>query len=171
LKWAPPKGGLRFDARPGGKDLLWKNHEAASISWPRRANPPNPQSKVFSPGRGDPPVARSARRILRKPVEASKERASPADALCTEGPCPRATTQASRKCQTRIVPRQSRGFTFRKLYPAARQQQTSKFAFDRKSPSSFSRRRSASFSVRNSDFPGRSHPGRRPEIFQPFPDS
>jgi hypothetical protein len=32
--------------------------------------------------------ARSARRILRKPVEASKDRASPADAFCPEAPCP-----------------------------------------------------------------------------------
>ena len=32
-----PKGGLRSGARPGGKDLLGKNHEAASISWTRRA--------------------------------------------------------------------------------------------------------------------------------------
>jgi len=34
--------------------------------------------------------ARSARRILRKLVEASKKRASPADAFCPEGPYPRA---------------------------------------------------------------------------------
>jgi hypothetical protein len=48
--------------------------------------------KEFSAGRGDRSVARWARHILRKPVEASKERASPADAFCAEGPCPRATT-------------------------------------------------------------------------------
>ena len=77
--------------------------------------PSEPPMKGFSPGRGDRPVARSARPILRKPVEASKERASPADAFCPEAPCPRATTQASRKCQTLIVPRQSRGLTLRKL--------------------------------------------------------
>ncbi len=29
----------RFGARPGGKDLLGKNHEAASISWTGRAKP------------------------------------------------------------------------------------------------------------------------------------
>jgi hypothetical protein len=34
---AVPKGGRRSDARPGGKDLLCKNHEAASISWAGRA--------------------------------------------------------------------------------------------------------------------------------------
>jgi hypothetical protein len=59
--------------------------------------------------------ARSARRILRKSIEVSRKRASPADAFCTEAPCPRATTQASRKGQTLTVPRQSRGFTLRKL--------------------------------------------------------
>jgi hypothetical protein len=53
--------------------------------------------------------------MLRKPIEASRKRASPADAFYPEAPCPRATTQASRKCQTLIVPRQSRGFTLRKL--------------------------------------------------------
>jgi len=37
--------------------------------------------------------ARSARRILRKPLEAYKKRASPADAFCAQAPCPRATTQ------------------------------------------------------------------------------
>jgi hypothetical protein len=56
--------------------------------------------KVFFPVRGDRPVARSARRILRKPVEAPMKRASPADAFCAQAPYPRATTQASRKCQT-----------------------------------------------------------------------
>jgi hypothetical protein len=34
----PPEGGLRSDARPGGKDFLCKNHEAACILWARRAN-------------------------------------------------------------------------------------------------------------------------------------
>jgi hypothetical protein len=38
LKSVPPKGGLRAGARPGNKDLPGKNHEAASISWTRRAN-------------------------------------------------------------------------------------------------------------------------------------
>jgi hypothetical protein len=78
-----------------------------------------PPMKGFFPCRGDHAkrvtVARSARRILRKPVEACKERASPADAFCTEAPCPRATTQASRKYQNLIVLRQSRGFTLKKL--------------------------------------------------------
>jgi intergrase/recombinase len=64
--------------------------------------PSEPPIKVFSPGRGDRPVARSARRILRKPVESYKKRASPSDAFCTEAPCPRATTEASRKCQSAI---------------------------------------------------------------------
>jgi hypothetical protein len=100
LNWAPPKGGPRLGARPGGKDLLGKNHEAASISRPRRANRPNPPCEVFSPGRGDRPVARSARPILRKPVKASGKRASPADASCPEAPCPRATTEASWNCQS-----------------------------------------------------------------------
>jgi len=38
LKWAPTKGGLQFGARPGGKDLLGKNHEADSVSWAGRAS-------------------------------------------------------------------------------------------------------------------------------------
>ena len=78
--------------------------------------PFEPPMKVFSPCRGDRLVARSARRILRKPVEASKERASPADVFCPEAPCPRATTPASRKCQTLIVPRQNGGITLRELF-------------------------------------------------------
>ena len=55
--------------------------------------------KGFSPGRGDRRVARSARRILRKPIKASRKKASPADAFCAQAPCPRATTQASRDYQ------------------------------------------------------------------------
>jgi len=69
----------------------------------RAGQPFKSPMKVFSPGRGDRPVARSARRILRKPVEASRKRASPADAFCAQAPYPRATTQAPRKCQTLIV--------------------------------------------------------------------
>jgi hypothetical protein len=99
LKWAPPEGGLRPGARPGGKDLLCKKHEAASIFMDQAGQPFEHPMKSFSPGRGDWPVARSARRMLRKPIEASRKRASPADAFCPEAPCPRATTQASRKCQ------------------------------------------------------------------------
>ena len=71
-------------------------------SHPRFGQNPFSLLKVLSPGRGDRPVARSARRILRKPVGASEERASPADAFCPEAPRPRATTEASRKCQTPI---------------------------------------------------------------------
>jgi hypothetical protein len=32
---------LRQGARPGGKDLLRKNHEAVFTTWGRRANPLN----------------------------------------------------------------------------------------------------------------------------------
>jgi hypothetical protein len=81
----------------------------------RAGQPFEAPMKVFFPCRGDRPVARSARRILRKPVEASRKRASPADAFCAEGPCPRATTQASWKGQTVGVPRQSLGFPLNKL--------------------------------------------------------
>jgi len=57
------------------------------------AGPPfEPPRKGFFPGKGDRSLYRSARRILRKLVEASEKRASPADAFCTEAPCPRATT-------------------------------------------------------------------------------
>jgi hypothetical protein len=45
LNWAPPEGGPQVGARPGGKDLLGKNHEAASASWTGRAIPPNPHEK------------------------------------------------------------------------------------------------------------------------------
>ena len=62
--------------------------------------PSEPPMKAFSPDRDDQPVARSARRILRMPVEASEERANPADAFSSEAPCPRATTEASRKYQS-----------------------------------------------------------------------
>jgi hypothetical protein len=114
LKWAPPKGGPQFGARPGGKDLLGKNHEAASVSWTGRANHPNSPWKVLSRGRGDRPVARSARRILRGPVNASRRRASPANAFFPEAPCPRVTTEASRDCQTLIVTPAEQG-----VYPRA----------------------------------------------------
>jgi hypothetical protein len=51
--------------------------------------------KRFSRGRGDRPVARSARRRVRKPAKACRKRARPADAFCPEAPCPRATTKHS----------------------------------------------------------------------------
>ena len=69
--------------------------------------PSDSPMKVFSPDRGTRPVARSARLILRTPVKVSKER---------EGPSPRAKTQASRKCQAKVVPQQSRGITLMKLW-------------------------------------------------------
>jgi len=69
-----------------------------------QAGPPSePPGKRFSPGRGDRPVAQLARPILRKPVGASQERAHPADAFYPEAPCPRATTEAFRNCQTFLV--------------------------------------------------------------------
>ena len=37
LNWTPSAGGPQLGARPGGKDLLGKNHEAPSISWTGRA--------------------------------------------------------------------------------------------------------------------------------------
>jgi len=96
-----------------------KNHEAASVSWTGRANPPNSPWKVLSRGGGDHAkrvtVARSARPILRKLIGASRRRAHPADAFSPEAPCPRATTDAPCNCQTLMVPRQSRGFTIMKL--------------------------------------------------------
>jgi hypothetical protein len=85
LKWALPKGGFRPNARPRSKDLLRKNHEAPSISWKGRAAIRTFDEDVLS-CKGHRPVARSARRILRKPVEASKKRASPANAFCAEAP-------------------------------------------------------------------------------------
>ena len=58
----------------------------------RAGKPLEPPMKGSFPCRDDRPVARSARRILRKPLEASEKRASPADAFCAEAPCPRATS-------------------------------------------------------------------------------
>ncbi len=78
--WAKTMRQLPFHG-PGGPTLL------------------SPRTGLFR-CRGARPGARSARRILRKPVEASRKRASPTDAFCPEGPCPRATTEASRKCQS-----------------------------------------------------------------------
>jgi len=113
-------GGSWLGARPGGKELPGKNHEAASVSWTGRANPPSLSGEVFPPDRGDHAKrvtgTPSARRILRKPVEASRRRASPADAFCPEAPCPRLTTEALRTEQSsyRRNFRQSRGFTITK---------------------------------------------------------
>jgi len=59
----------------------------------RAGKPFGPRMKVFCPCRDDRPVARSARLILRKSVEASKKKAIPADAFCAQAPCPRATTK------------------------------------------------------------------------------
>ncbi|HEX7372429.1 MAG TPA: hypothetical protein VF372_06380 [Thermodesulfobacteriota bacterium] len=47
----------------------------------RAGQPFQSSLEVLSRCRGDRPVARSARLILRKPVEASRKRASPADAF------------------------------------------------------------------------------------------
>jgi hypothetical protein len=70
----------------------------------RAGQPSGPPIKVFSLGRGDHAkrvtAARSARRVLRNPIDASRKRASPADAFCAQAPYPRATTQASRNCQS-----------------------------------------------------------------------
>jgi len=114
LRWHRP------GARPGGKDLLCKKHEAASIPWTGRATKcgmpiaecgmkREAKNSEFHIPNSELGNARSARRILRKPIEASRNRANPADAFCAQAPCPRATTQASRKCQPPGVPQQSRG--------------------------------------------------------------
>ncbi len=98
LSWAPPKGGPRSGARPGGKDLPGKNHEEASPSRNRRAQRQY-QTLGCIPGRGDPAGRPLARRFPRKSSGACGKRARPPDAFCPEGPCPRAPTQASRKWQ------------------------------------------------------------------------
>jgi hypothetical protein len=54
----------------------------------RAGKPFGSPMKVFCPCRGDRPVARSARLILRKSVEAPKKKAIPADAFCAQAPCP-----------------------------------------------------------------------------------
>jgi len=117
-QWPPSEGGLPSVARPGGKGLARRNHEAPSIPWNGRAQP---QKQVLGsiPSRGDHAKRVTdrprARRLLRKSNGAPGKRAHPADAFCAQGPSPRATTQAYRKCQTVRVPRQSRGFPLRKL--------------------------------------------------------
>jgi hypothetical protein len=90
-------------ARPGGKDLLGKNHvdetrprEAAHIPWTGRANRSNPTMKVFPPCRGDrtsassvePPVARSARRILRETKRSLQEKGQPGRCFLPRSPLP-----------------------------------------------------------------------------------
>jgi len=70
-------------ARPGGKDLLAKTMRRLPFHELGGPTPKLPW-KVFSRGRRDRPVARSARRTLRKPVQASRRRTSPADAFFPE---------------------------------------------------------------------------------------
>jgi len=76
---AVPKGGLRSDARPGGKDLLCKNHEAASISWAGRAT----ELRNVDCGMR---IEKENHKI-RNP----KSEIDWADAFCPEAPCPRVT--------------------------------------------------------------------------------
>jgi hypothetical protein len=67
----------------------------------RAGKPSDPPMKVSFPSRGDRPVARSARRTLWKPVEASEKRASPADAfapkLLAPGPRPKHSANVTAK--------------------------------------------------------------------------
>ena len=58
LPGGPPEGGLRKSARPGGKGLVGKNHEAPSTPWTGRANRSRPPVEVFSPGGGGRPTGR-----------------------------------------------------------------------------------------------------------------
>jgi hypothetical protein len=112
-KWPPPKGPIPSVARPGGKGLARRNHEAPLIPWNGRAQP---QNHVFGLilRKSNPAGRPGARRHLRKSSRAPGKRAHPADAFCAQCPYPRATTQASPKGQTLRVSRLSRGFTLRK---------------------------------------------------------
>ena len=118
----PPKGCLPSGTRPGSKGVARRNHEAPLIPWNGRANRSRDPLESFGPNRRDHAkrvsVVQPARRLLRKSSGAPGKRAHPADAFCGQRPCPRATTQASRKCQSRHRrdPRQSRGFTLRKFF-------------------------------------------------------
>ena len=70
----------------------------------RAGQPFEPAMKGSSPSKGDRRSTDRPASSCGSRIEASKKRASPADAFCPEAPCPRATTQAPRKCQTLIAP-------------------------------------------------------------------
>jgi hypothetical protein len=97
----PPKADSEWAsvARPGGKGIARRNHEAPLFPWNGRAKRLN---QVFGsiPCRGDSAGRPRARRFLRKASEASRKRAHPTDAFCAQCPCPRATTQAFWKCRS-----------------------------------------------------------------------
>jgi hypothetical protein len=102
-----------------GKNLLCKNYGRLRFSGPGeqfqcRMAKKEATNSTFPIPNSELDVVRSARRILRKPAEASRKRAHPADAFCPEsrqrqdpGPHPK----AYRKCQILGVPWQTRGFT------------------------------------------------------------
>jgi len=96
LNWTPSAGGLSWVPGPGARTFWAKNHEAPFISWTGRANHPIFR-EVDSPDRGDRPVARSARRILGKTVEALRRGHRPMDFL-PKGLAPR-HSQALWNCQ------------------------------------------------------------------------
>jgi hypothetical protein len=102
-------GSVPSIARPGGKGVSRRNHKAPLIPWNGRAQPQN-QGFGLSPYRGYPASRPRARLLLRKSSGAPGRRAHPADAFCGKHPCPRATTQASRKGQTLCVPGKGGGF-------------------------------------------------------------
>jgi hypothetical protein len=97
-----PEGGLRKSARPGGKDLVGKTHEAPSIPWIGRANHSRPSVEVFSPGRGRPvgrPIGPP------HPAEADQNpwgKSSPTRCFLPTRSLPPGHNQASRNCQSAI---------------------------------------------------------------------
>jgi len=85
LMKAPPEMPFHpTGARPGGKDLLCKNHEAASILWAKRAS----ELRNADCGMG---IEKANPKIRNPQFEIRNVKA---DAFCTKAPCPRATSQA-----------------------------------------------------------------------------
>ena len=77
-------------ARPGGKELLDKNHEEAFVSWPGGPS----ELRVVDCGMR---IEKQRPQKIRNPQ--FEIRNGKADAFCPEAPCPRTTTKASRNCQ------------------------------------------------------------------------
>jgi hypothetical protein len=117
-EWVPPKGGLRSVARSGVKGVARRNHEAPSMPWTGRANRSWIPATVSAPRRGD-------RRSPDRPASSCGSRSEPpgkgltrpmlsaANAL-DPGPQPK---QPGNVNPPQPDPRQTRGFTLRKLHP------------------------------------------------------
>ncbi len=83
LKWVPPKGGHVRDAnaRPGGKGLGFKNHEAPIISWAGLADRCSSHGEDLVLIGATGPVARVGRLLSRSRAPAPTNTDHPADAF------------------------------------------------------------------------------------------